>query len=158
MVRTLKRAPRPPKESPQFKLFATTAAGLENVLQDELRKIGARHPSVQVRGVSFEGDWETVFRVNLWSRTAHRVLIELAEFNARDRKALYEGVRSILWDAHVSKHGTLAVDSVSSGPDLTHTRFVAQVIKDAIVDGFRDRTGVRPDVDANDPDLRGNLL
>ncbi|MDJ0766256.1 MAG: THUMP domain-containing protein [Myxococcota bacterium] len=151
-----KRKPSAPATHHTLKLFATTAAGLEDVLAEEIQEIGGSNVTAKVRGVGFYGDLNTVYRANLWLRTAHRVLVALAEFEARDREALYANVRELPWHDHLSKHGTLAVDAVASTSEMNHTRFISQVIKDAIVDKFRDQTGTRPSVDANNPDLRLN--
>lgn len=140
--------------SAPLELFAPTAAGLEQVLAAELRAIGARRVEVATRGVAFRGSWETVLRANLWLRTAHRVLISLAEFEAADREQLYEGARAIDWDRQMSVDQTLAVDAVSHYSELSHTQFASRVVKDAVVDWFRDRVGRRPAVDPQGADLR----
>lgn len=147
---------RPSRPAPGLKLFATTAAGLEEILAAELRAIGARGVLPADRGVAFAGDLAAVYRANLCLRTAHRVLLELAEFDAPTREALYEGVARIPWGDHLEPDGTLAVDAVSNRSALSHTQFIAQVVKDAVVDGFRARHGRRPSVDREQPRLRIN--
>jgi len=138
-------------------LFAPTAAGLERVLASELKALGARAVEAGTRGVAFRGSWETVYKVNLWSRTAHRVLVSLGEFDARDRRALYEGARSVDWGRQMSVDQTLAVDAVSHRSEMSHTQFASRVVKDAVVDWFRDRFGRRPSVDPRGADLRINV-
>jgi 23S rRNA (guanine2445-N2)-methyltransferase len=140
----------------QYQLFATTVAGLEDVLADELKALGVKQIVPSRRGVAFSGTLETVYRTNLWLRTAHRILLELAEFEAPNREALYEGVRKVHWAEHVSVDGTLAVDAVSNRSELNHTQFISRLVKDAIVDGFRERTGRRPNVERTMPDLQLN--
>ncbi len=147
---------RKERDDTGLKLFATTSAGLEDVLAAELKAIGARNIGPAARGAAFRGSMETVYAANLWLRTAHRVLLELTEFDAQDREALYEGVSRVHWADHLTSQGSLAIDAVSSGSNLTHTQFVSQVVKDAVVDQFRQRFGRRPDVDPKDPDLRIN--
>jgi 23S rRNA (guanine2445-N2)-methyltransferase / 23S rRNA (guanine2069-N7)-methyltransferase len=93
----------------------------------------------------------------LWSRVANRVLLPVAEFPAPTPEALYDGVRSVDWSAHLGADGTLAVDCTSSRSAITHTQFAALKVKDAIVDRFRDETGVRPSVDVAAPDVQVNL-
>lgn len=139
-----------------FKLFATTGKGLEEALAGELRRIGASSVEPAQRGVSFRGDLALIYRANLWLRTAHRVLFEIANFEASDRSNLYEGARSIRWSDHMAPNGRLAVDAVCNRSELTHTRFISQVIKDAIVDQFRETAGNRPAVDLESPDLKVN--
>lgn len=147
---------RPKKDAP-FKLFAPTGAGLEDVLAKELSALHAQDIQSATRGVSFRGDLEMIYRANLWLRTAHRVLLEIARFPATDRRTLYDGVRSCSFGDHLSLPGTIAVDAVTHRSNLDHTQFISQVVKDAIVDQFRDRTGKRPDVDKKQPDLRINV-
>lgn len=137
-------------------LFAPTAAGLEQVLAGELRAIGARDVRVATRGVAFSGDLGMVYRANLWLRTAHRVLVHLDEFDSRNRQELYAGAHGIAWDGLMTVDQTLAVDAVSSSSEISHTQFAARVVKDAIVDWFRDRIGRRPSINPTDADLRIN--
>jgi putative N6-adenine-specific DNA methylase len=140
----------------RLKLFATTEAGLEDILVSELKKIGARGIVKAVRGAAFSGELNTVYKANLWLRTAGRVLIELAEFKAPNREALYQEASRIPWQDHLSLNHTLAIDAVSHRSQMNHTQFISLVVKDAIVDNFRSRTGKRPNVDSKNPDLRLN--
>lgn len=150
VVRRRGRAGRP---GGGLALFATTSAGLEGVLARELGLLGASAVEPGTRGVAFPGDFKLVYRANLWLRTAHRVLARIAVFGARDRGELYGGVRAIAWDAHMTPDMTLAVDAVSNRSALSHTQFVSRVVKDGVVDWFRDACGRRPSVDAGAPDL-----
>jgi putative N6-adenine-specific DNA methylase len=134
-------------------LYATTSAGLEAVLADELKRLGAAAIEPGARGAAFTGDPSLLYRANLGLRTAHRVLVRIATFPAADRAALYDGVRAIAWDAHMNPDMTLAVDAVSNRSGLTHTQFVSRVVKDGVVDWFRDKCGRRPSVDPKTPDL-----
>ncbi|MHB9150443.1 MAG: bifunctional 23S rRNA (guanine(2069)-N(7))-methyltransferase RlmK/23S rRNA (guanine(2445)-N(2))-methyltransferase RlmL [Thermoleophilia bacterium] len=137
-----------------LRLFATAARGLEPLLAAELRALGAAGVKESRAGCAFAGTLETAYRVCLWSRLASRVLLPLAEVGATDADDLYEGVRSLSWEAHLASTGTLAVDFTSSGSPITHTHYGALRVKDAIVDRLRDMTGVRPSVDIHRPDLR----
>ena len=150
-VRRRKRSEERPAGS--LELFATTSAGLEGALVRELERIGASRVEPGARGAAFVGDMALVYRANLWLRTAHRVLARIAKFDARDRVSLYDGVRAIAWDAHMTPEMTLAVDAVSNRSALSHTQFVSRVVKDAVVDQFRDACGRRPSVDPKTPDL-----
>jgi putative N6-adenine-specific DNA methylase len=96
---------------------------------------------------------EDARRACLWSRVAVRVLLLLATFDAPDDDALYEGVRGGDWSAFVSPKRTLAVKATCRSSVLTHSQFIAQKTKDAIVDQLRDRAGARPSVDLEDPDV-----
>lgn len=133
--------------------FATAAKGTEVVLRDELRRRRFRKVRADRGGVHFEGELVHAYRACLELRTAMRVLEELATFPAPDGDALYEGVRAIDFAPLVGADGTLAVRASLGSSALTHSQFVAQRVKDAIVDGIRERTGRRPDVDRDDPEL-----
>lgn len=146
----------PQNESALLKLFATCESGMEDVLASELKALGIKAIRTADRGVSFRGTLETVYRANVHLRTAYRVLMEVSEFFANDRESLYEGVRKIHWRDHMSLDQTLAVDAVSHRSDLNHTQFISRVVKDGLVDQFREREGRRPSVDPENPDLRIN--
>ncbi len=136
-----------------MRFFATAAKGTEPALRDELREL--RLPGVRADrgGVHFEGDVGHAARACVWSRVAARVLLEVTRFEARDGEALYEGVRAQDWTAWVTPQTTLAVRATCRSSQLTHSQFVAQKTKDAIVDLLRDRLGDRPSVDRDDPDV-----
>jgi len=136
-----------------MELYATTSAGLEDVLVKELERLGASRIEPGARGAAFCGDISIAYRANLWLRTAHRVLAKIATFDAHDRTELYNGVRAIDWGAHMTPEMTLAVDAVSNRSALSHTQFASRVVKDGVVDWFRDKCGRRPSVDPKTPDL-----
>ena len=93
-------------------------------------------------------------RVCLRSRLALRVLWRQAAFLAPNPDALYEGAGRVEWARWLDAKRTLAVQSTLKKSQLTHTGFVAQKVKDAVVDQLREREGSRPDVDPRDPDVR----
>lgn len=136
-----------------MKLFATAAAGTEGVLRDELRAHRFRAVKADRGGVHFEGDLLEGARACLWSRVAMRVQAELGSFDARGEAGLYEGVRSLDWSPWVSPRHTIAVSATCKSSALTHSQYIALKTKDAIVDQVRDRTGARPDVDTQRPDV-----
>jgi putative N6-adenine-specific DNA methylase len=93
-------------------------------------------------------------KVCLWSRVAMRVLLEVGHFPAPDADALYAGARAVDWSPHLDARHTFAVSaSVQDSATLRHSGFVALKVKDAVADALRDRTGARPDVNADDPDV-----
>ncbi len=139
-------------------LFATTPRGLERVLADELRELGAARVRAVRAGVAFGGDLELAYRACLWSRVASRVLLNLARFPVPDGDALYSAVYDLPWEEHLDPDGTLAVDATLSGSPITHSHFAALRVKDAVVDRLRERFGRRPSVDRERPSLRLNLV
>lgn len=138
-------------------LFATCPKGLELLLRDELRALGAEDAREALAGVHFSGTLELAYRACLWSRLASRILLRLAEFDAADADALYAGVQAIDWSAHLDVEGTFAIDAVSGVSALHHTQYIALRSKDAIVDQFRERTGTRPNIDVEQPSIRLNV-
>ena len=134
--------------------FATTVKGIEPVLARELEALGASKIEPAVGGVGFDGDKALGYRANLWLRTALRVLKPVAEFQCASPDDLYREAREVDWTQHMSVDGTLAVRAnVRDNPTLTHSQYAALKTKDAICDFFREKTGRRPNVNVEDPDL-----
>jgi putative N6-adenine-specific DNA methylase len=134
-----------------------TLAGLEEVLADELRSLGAQNIEKGTRSVFCETDWEGVYRLNLCLSTALRVLIPIVKFEAENEKELYDCIQEIPWEKYVSSKGSIAVDAIAQGEVFRHSHYVALKTKDAIVDRFRSLVQERPDVDIHFPDLRINI-
>jgi putative N6-adenine-specific DNA methylase len=141
----------------EFRLVAKTLFGLEGVLADELRALGAEEVQPFNRLVTFKGDLRLLYRANLCCRTAIRILKRIRKFNAADEKALYAEVRKTDWSRYLDETGSLAIDPVVTRSTFANSLYVAQLAKDAIVDQFRERTGARPSVRLENPDLRLNL-
>lgn len=137
-----------------MQFFSSCPPGTADLLAAELREFGV----VQLRearlGVSFEGELEHAYRVCLWSRIASRVLVPLATFQADSAVELYDAVSAIPWWEHIPANGTLAVDFAGSSTGITHTHFGALRTKDAIVDSIRQRSGERPSIELERPDVR----
>lgn len=136
------------------RFFATAPQGLEELLAAELRALGVDGSQVRRGGVAFSGELPAAYRACLWSRLANRVLMPLAQFDAKDDQALYQGVRQIDWNAHLGPENTMAVGFTGIRAAIAHSRFAEQRVKDAVVDQIRECTGSRPSVDTEQPDLR----
>ncbi len=93
--------------------FATTAQGMEHLLCDELRALGAEITSETRAGASFRGELELAYRACLWSRTANRILIPLSTLPAADYTALYEDVRTMRLAGRLTPAQTTAVGAAS---------------------------------------------
>lgn len=132
--------------------FATAAKGTEGAVRDELREHRFRGVRATRGGVGFEGEVAEAYRACLLLRTPVRVLWELARFEAPSGPALYDGARAIEWEEHLDQRTTLAVRATCRSSALTHSQFIGQKTKDAIVDRLRDCFGARPDVDTENPD------
>jgi 23S rRNA (guanine2445-N2)-methyltransferase / 23S rRNA (guanine2069-N7)-methyltransferase len=141
-----------------MKFFASCGKGLEYLLVDELLALGCARATATMAGANVEGTLQDAQRAVLWSRLASRMLWPLAEFDCPDEHALYAGAAALPWSEHLPPGRTLAIDAHVSGDALTHARYAAQRVKDAVVDTLRAATGARPDVDVEAPDLRLNLV
>jgi 23S rRNA (guanine2445-N2)-methyltransferase / 23S rRNA (guanine2069-N7)-methyltransferase len=137
--------------------FATCPKGIEPLLADELRLLGAEMVKETRAGVSFEGALAIGYRACLWSRLASRILLPLTSFPAPTPEELYAGAQTIAWKEHLAAEGTLAVDFTTSQSAITHSHYGALKVKDAIVDQLRDEFGVRPSIDTAQPDIRVNV-
>lgn len=137
-----------------MQFFAACPPGVADLTAAELRDCGATQCREFKLGVQFEGTLETAYRACLWSRTASRILMPLGSFAAATPEALYDGVKAIPWTDHIKPAGTLAVELAGATSGITHTHFGALKTKDAIVDHIRERTGERPSVSLDQPDVR----
>jgi len=140
-----------------MKLIAKTMAGLEPVLAEELKQLGASQVEALNRAVYFEGDLRLLYRANLELRTALRILKPIHSFRVRDEQGLYRQIYDIDWRHYMGVNDTLAVDAAVNSPNFNHSKYVALKTKDAIVDRFRKEEGRRPDVSLHRPTLRVNV-
>jgi putative N6-adenine-specific DNA methylase len=139
------------------KLFATCARGLEDVLADELRALGAAGVASGRGGVEFLGDLPLLYKANLWLRTAIRVLWPILEATVLSPEELYDAVQTVDWSRYLTPEHTLAVDSNVRDSHITHSKYAALKVKDAICDQFVARCGKRPSVDVDKPMVGLNL-
>ena len=138
-------------------MLAKTFYGLEDVLAEELRSIGAQNIKVLNRAVTFTGNQRLLYDANLSLRTALSILKPIAEFDARNEDQLYREIKKIDWANYFTVDETFIVDSTVNSTQFTHSHYVALKVKDAIVDQFRDRFNKRPSIDLDHPDLRINI-
>lgn len=136
-----------------FDMVATTQQFLEPVLVKELLNLGATNVEKHNRAVSFTGDLSVMYRANLCTRTALKILVPFTKFKARNERDLYEEIRHIEWEKYLDVDGTLAVHTSLSTDYFNHSQFVSQKTKDAIVDRYREKFGRRPSVDIANPHL-----
>jgi putative N6-adenine-specific DNA methylase len=137
--------------------FATCARGVEPVLADELRALGAADVRPGRGGVAFAGDLALLYKANLWLRTAIRVLRPILEADVHSPDELYDAVRGLDWSRWMTPDHTLAVDCNVRDSHITHSKYAALRVKDAICDQFVERVGRRPSVDVNEPMVGLNL-
>ena len=140
-----------------FKMVAKTLFGMEELLAQELRQLGASEIEIGTRNVSFEGDTGFMYKANLCCRTAIKILKPITAFNIFTEEDLYKKVYEMPWENYMDVKGTLAVNATVFSDVFTHSQYIALKTKDAIVDRFRDKQGERPDVDLDHPTLRINV-
>lgn len=140
-----------------FKMVAKTLFGMEELLANELRQLGASSIEIGIRNVSFEGDTGFMYKANLCCRTAIKILKPITGFNIFTEDDLYKKIYDIPWENYMDVKGTLAVNATVFSDVFTHSQYIALKTKDAIVDRFRDREGERPNVDLDHPTLRINI-
>ncbi len=140
-----------------FKMVAKTLFGFEELLAKELRQLGAQDIKIGVRNVAFAGDKGFMYKANLALRTATKILKPIHSFRIKTEQDLYDQVYKMDWTPYLKPTGTLAVDATINSTVFTHSLYIAQKTKDAIVDKFRDETGERPNVDLKFPDVKINV-
>jgi putative N6-adenine-specific DNA methylase len=140
-----------------FNMVAKTLFGFEELLAKELQQLGAQDITIGVRNVSFSGDKGFMYKANLALRTAIKILKPIHSFKVKNEQDLYDQIYKMDWDAYLKPTGTLAVDATVNSTIFSHSLYIAQKTKDAVVDKFRDTTGERPSVDLKFPDLKINV-
>ena len=140
-----------------YQLITKTVAGLEEVLANEIRGLGAKNVKVMHRAVICEGNKEMMYRLNYNVRTGLKVLKPFKTFFAKNPDELYKKMQEIEGWELLRTDQTFCIDAVTSGHYFTHSQYAALKAKDAIVDQFRDVMGPRPSINTLNPDLRINL-
>lgn len=142
-----------------FDMVAKTFQGLEEVLAEELRSIGALNVEPGRRMVSFQGDKALMYKANLQCRTALRILKPFYRFKAHNADKLYDRVKEYDWSTMLTPDKTFSIEVTVNSDNFTNSRFVTYKVKDAIADWFRDRDpkGRRPGVRLTDADAVINV-
>lgn len=138
-----------------FKMTAITMAGLERVLVDELRKLGAQDVKEGIRNVSFKGDTGFMYKANIALRTAIRILKPIKKSKIFDEEDLYEAIQRVKWDKYIDVDGTFAIGAVVNSKNFTtNSHYISLKSKDAIADYFMHKYKKRPNVDLKYPDVK----
>ncbi|RLD19211.1 MAG: class I SAM-dependent RNA methyltransferase, partial [Bacteroidetes bacterium] len=138
----------------RFEIIAKTLFGLEEVLADEIRKLGGTDIQILTRAVRYTGDQELLYKSNYMLRTAIRILKPIASFRIFNDHQLYRYVKRIEWEKLMGLQDTFAIQAVTNSEIFRHSKYIALKSKDALVDRFREVHGSRPNVDTKHPDLR----
>lgn len=144
---------RPETHNDQRAFFASCAKSLEPLLAEELHAAGATGIKQTVAGVHFTGTLATACHLCVFSRLANRVISIVHTGPVSDADSLYRATQQVDWSVHLEPDHTLAVRATGTTDALRHTRFIAQKVKDAVVDQLMDRGLTRPSVSRTEPDL-----
>ena len=143
-------------------MLAKTFKGLEEVLAQELIELGANDVQLERRAVSFRGDKALLYSANFCLRTAIRILVpiktdKLKAKGSKPEDQVYEIAKSIDWSRFMTVDNTFVIDATVYSEFFHNSLFVTYRVKDAIVDYWSEKTGKRPNVNAQNPDIRINL-
>lgn len=147
---------QPPKKSTMSTLsfFAPCPRGLEALLADELKAINATHIKPTHGGVAFAGDLAVLYRANLHSRIASRILLRLGNAGYRTEDDIYNLAARMPWSSYFTPEQTIKVEVTAIKCPLKSLEFITLRVKDAVCDYFRDLMDKRPSVDTATPDVR----
>jgi putative N6-adenine-specific DNA methylase len=142
----------------QLQIFLPCAAGVEDFLATEVHDLtGLKGEDLLTRrgGVMARASWRDAMRLNLHSRLAQRVLVQLSYTDYRSEQDLYRAAADVAWEVWFTPKQSIKVEVTAQHSPLTSLNFAALKIKDAVCDRFRDKAhGVRPDVNTQWPDVR----
>ena len=141
----------------EFQMLAKTFKGLEQVLAQELIELGANNVQIQRRAVSFTGDKRMLYSANFCLRTASRILVPIATFQAKNTDNIYEQAKQVDWAQYMTPKTTFQIDATVYSDLFRHSQFITYRVKDAIVDYWIEHGGVRPNVQLTNPDMYLNV-
>ena len=137
--------------------FAQVPGMMEELCEQELIELGAANTKISYRGVYFNADKETLYKINYTSRLLSRVLAPLKSFHCQNTNVLYKTSLQIKWEDFLSLDNTFSISASVAKSNINNSLFASQRLKDAIADYFRNRYDKRPSVDTGNPDVRFNL-
>jgi putative N6-adenine-specific DNA methylase len=158
-----KRAKRDKRQAAAYqyqtdgRYFAQVADGLKEAGAKELVELGADNVRPEFSGIHFRADKATLYRINYLTRFLSRCLAPLIIFPCHDTDMLYQQAKRIVWEDFFSKGKTFAVVANVSASAISHSKYAALRLKDAVADYFNENTGRRPDVSVKHPDILLNL-
>lgn len=133
--------------------FAQITGGLEESGAQELEDCGASSARPAFRGIFFEADKATLYRINYTGRLITRVLAPLVKFQCHSTRYLYNKASQIDWSRLFTVNQTFAIFSNVANSRIRHSQYAGLKLKDAIVDYFRDHFQQRPNIEKTNPDI-----
>lgn len=140
-----------------FQIQIKTFFGLEQILAEEIKKLGGKNVEQKVRAVTCEGDLGFLYKINYSSRLAVKILVPIFEFKAFNEDKFYQKLVRFPWDEYLKISQTFSIDATVHSEKFTHSRFMTFKMKDAIVDFFDRKYQKRPNIDTQQPDIKFSL-
>lgn len=134
-----------------------TFFGLEQVLAEEVKKLGGKNVDVKNRAVTCEGDLGFLYKLNYSCRTALKILVPIMEFKAFNETKYYDKLYKFEWDQFLEPNQTFAIDATVNSERFSHSQFMTLKMKDAIVDYFQEKHKVRLNISKDNPDIKFHL-
>ena len=134
-----------------------TFFGLEQVLAEEVKKLGGKKVEVKNRAVTCEGDLGFLYKLNYSCRTALKILVPIMEFKAFNETKYYDKLHKLEWDQFLEPNQTFAIDATVNSERFSHSQFMTLKMKDAIVDYFQEKHKVRLNISKDNPDIKFHL-
>jgi putative N6-adenine-specific DNA methylase len=144
-------------DTENLKIQIKTFFGLEQILAEEIKKLGGKNVEIKNRAVNCEGDLGFLYKINYSARTALKILIPIFEFKAFNQHQFYTKLSAIAWEEYLDVDQSFAIDSTVNSETFKHSQFVTLKMKDAIVDYFQDKFKRRPNVETRSPDIKFHL-
>ena len=141
--------------SENFKMIAKTFYGFEEILSEELLKLGAQKIIKGNRNVSFYGDKGFMYKSNISLRTALKIIKPIKEFKFKDIDEYYKKIYEIKWEDYLDFNSSFLINSVVFNSKIfNNSKFTSLKAKDAIVDRFRNKFKNRPSINSFNPELK----
>ena len=140
-----------------YRYFAQVADDIKDIAEEELESLGAKNTHTAYRGIYFTAEKKDLYSINFNTRLINRILAPIKSFPCHSDQYLYKTALNINWGDFLKTSETFAVFATVSHSTITHSKFAALRLKDAIVDSFREKLGERPSVETRNPDVWINL-
>ena len=144
-------------DSDNLKIQIKTFFGLEEILANELQKLGGLNVEIKNRAVNCEGDLGFLYKINYSCRTALKILVPILTFKTWDENRFYDKIFDFPWEDYLRVDQSFAIDSTIYSDRFTHSQFMVQKMKDGIVDYFKFKYNTRPNVDSKNPEIKIHL-
>lgn len=145
------------KDSENLQIQIKTFFGLEEILAEEVKKLGGRNVEIKNRAVNCIGDLGFLYKVNYSARMAVKVLVPVFTFKAFKENQFYERLLKFEWDQLMDVNQSFAIDATVYSETFKHSQFMSLKMKDAIADYFRNKYKKRPNVEPKNPDIQFHL-